>query len=211
MTLSSFNNIKNKNVTTASHNDDIEIIHDDNTNTYVVKDALHVYNSELDHHILWKKGTTLIVGDSMLNGLDETKLRNCKVRVYPGSSVEDMHYNITPLLRKQPSTVILHVGTNNTTRDNSHQIIEKLVNLKRFIVSQIPGVKLIISSLIRRYDDRNAQLTSDVTNTMLNSIGTDIIDNDNITRKHLGKKGHHMTPYGTGRLAMNIIKVLKSL
>ena len=147
------NNITNKDVNTAckpSQNDDIEIIHDDNTNTHVEKDALHVYNSEVDHRILWKKGTTLIVGDSMLNGLDESRLRNCNVHVYPGSSIEDMHYNITPLLPKQPSTVILHVGTNNSTRDNSHQIIEKLVNLKHFIVSQIPGVKLIISSLIQR-------------------------------------------------------------
>lgn len=175
------------------------------------KDPLNVYNGKTDNRILWKKGTTLIVGDSMLNGLDESRLKNCKVWPYSGSSIEDMHYNITPLLRKRPSTIILHVGTNNTTRDNSHQIIEKLTNLKQFILSYIPDARLIISSLIRRFDDDKAQLTSDVTNTMLHSVSDDIINNDNITRNHLGKRGHHMTPYGTGRLAMNIIKVLKSL
>ena len=206
-------NIKNTDVNNegkpSNNNDDIETIHDNNTNQE--RDALHVYNGKTDNRILWKKGTTLIVGDSMLNGLDESHLRNCKVRVYPGSSIEDMNYNIIPLLRKRPSTVILHIGTNNTTRDNSHQIIEKLKNLKQFILSQIPDVRLIISSLIQIYDDDKAQLTSDVTNTMLNSVSSDIINNDNISRNHLGKRGHHMTPYGTGRLAMNIIKVLKSL
>ena len=208
-------NIKNTDVKNegkpSNHYDDIEIIHEINTNLGEKRDALHVYNGKTDNRILWKKGTTLIVGDSMLNGLDESRLRNCKVRVYPGSSIEDMHYNIIPLLRKRPSTVILHIGTNNTTRDNSHQIIEKLANLKQLIISQIPDVRLIISSLIRRYDDDKAQLTSEVTNTMLHSVSDDIINNDNININHLGKRGHHMTPYGTGRLAMNIIKVLKSL
>ena len=188
-----------------------DIIKEHNIKHYIEKDALHVYENEADPSILWKKGTTLIVGDSMLNGLDETRLKNCKVRAYGGSSIEDLHYNLVPLLRKRPSTIILHTGTNNSTRDNSAQIIEKLINLKEFIISHTPHVKIIISSLIQRYDDTKAQLTSDITNTKLNTVGVDIIDNNNITRKHLGKKGHHMTPYGTGRLAMNIINTLKSL
>ena len=188
-----------------------DIIKGNNIKHYIENDALHVYENEVDPSILWKKGTTLIVGDSMLNGLDETRLKNCKVRAYGGSSIEDLHYNLVPLLRKRPSTIILHTGTNNSTRDNSAQIIEKLINLKEFITSHSPHVKIIISSLIQRYDDSKAQLTSDITNTKLNSVGVDIIDNNNITRKHLGKKGHHMTPYGTGRLAMNIINKLKSL
>ena len=188
-----------------------DITQKNNNKHYVKNDALHVYDNEADPTILWKKGTTLIVGDSMLNGLDETRLKNCKVRAYGGSSIEDLHYNLVPLLRKRPSTIILHTGTNNSTRDNSAQIIEKLINLKEFIISHTPHVKIIISSLIRRYDDAKAQLTSDMTNSKLNSVGIDIIDNNNITRKHLGKKGHHMTPYGTGRLAINIINTLKSL
>ena len=174
-------------------------------------DTLNAYTANPEHHTLWKKGTTLIIGDSMLHGLDETRLRNSKVRVCPGASIEDLHYHIIPLLRKRPSTVILHVGTNNSTRDTSAQITDKLINFKEFIMSKSPGIKVIISSLIQRYDDAKAQLTSCKTNTMLKSLDVEFIDNDNITREHLGKKGHHMTPYGTGRLAINIIKVLKSL
>ena len=69
---------------------------------------------------LWRKGTTLIAGDSILYGIDEKKIcQNGSVRVrvfFPGATVEDLKdYYIKPLLRKQPSKVILHVGTNNAS------------------------------------------------------------------------------------------------
>ena len=50
-----------------------------------------------------------------------------------------------------------------------------------------------------------------MTNKKLKGIGLEVIDNDKIGVQHLGKKGLHLTPYGTGRLAINYIKVLKSL
>ena len=89
-----------------------------------------MYNNKIDECDLWKPQTTLIVGDSMLYGLEESRLRNCKVRMFPGASIEDMHYNLIPLLRKKPTTIILHAGTNNCINNNSNEIIEKLLNLK---------------------------------------------------------------------------------
>ena len=38
----------------------------------------NIYKKPLNHEAIWRKGTTLIAGDSMLNGVDETKLRNTK-------------------------------------------------------------------------------------------------------------------------------------
>ena len=175
---------------------------------------MNVYQNNFDESALWNSRTTLIVGDSMLYGLDETRLKNCKVRVYSGASIEDMHYNLVPLLRKKPATIIIHTGTNNSTRDTSSEIIEKLLNLKEFILLQLPECKVIFSSLINRYDDAKAQLTTYRTNKKFESLenqGHHVINNSNIDRKHLGKKGHHMTPYGTSRLAMNFIRVLKTL
>ena len=183
---------------------------DNNRYTYF----MNVYQNNIDESALWNSRTTLIVGDSMLYGLDETRLKNCKVRVYSGASIEDMHYNLVPLLRKKPATIIIHTGTNNSTRDTSSEIIEKLLNLKEFILLQLPECKVIFSSLINRYDDAKAQLTTYRTNKKFESLenqGHHVINNSNIDRKHLGKKGHHMTPYGTSRLAMNFIRVLKTL
>ena len=41
----------------------------------------------------WKKGTTLLIGDSMLAGLREAKLsrnKKIKVRFFPGAKAEDL-------------------------------------------------------------------------------------------------------------------------
>ena len=176
-------------------------ISDENANI----DLMNVYQSNIDERGLWNNRTTLIVGDSMLYGLD------CKGRIYPGASIEDMHYNLVPLLRKKPATIILHTGTNNSTHNTSSEIIEKLVHLKEFILLQLPECKVIFSSLINRFDDAKAQLTTEVTNKRFKKLGHHVIDNSNINREHLGKKGHHKTPYGTSRLALNFIRILKKL
>ena len=55
-----------------------------------------ILNSIYDKPLsMWKYGTTLITGDSMLNGMDESRLKNEKVRIYPGASVDDMFFNIS--------------------------------------------------------------------------------------------------------------------
>ena len=83
--------------------------------------------------------------------------------------------------------------------------------VKEFILERLPNCKVIFSSPIYRFDDAKAQQTTLMTNKQFTSLGSDIIDNSNIETKHLGKKGLHMTPYGTARLAMNYIQVLKKL
>ena len=43
----------------------------------------------------WKKGTTLIVGDSILSGLEESKMsqkRLIKVRTFPGATIQDIKF-----------------------------------------------------------------------------------------------------------------------
>ena len=193
---------------TCKENRESERARDEKTKPHIINS---IYSKPLNTKALWKKGTTLIIGDSLLYGLDEQRLKNAKVRIYPGAGIEDMHYNILPLLRKKPTTVILHVGTNDCTSDNSAEITVKLLKLKNFILTTLPTCKIIFSSLIDRFDDANAQLTVKMTNENMEKRELNIIDNSNIIRTHLGKKGLHMNPNGTGRLALNIIKVLKSL
>ena len=54
----------------------------------------------------WPKNTTLIVGDSMISGIDQQRLLNkgriIKVRSFPGAAINDMHHYIKPLLKKPP-------------------------------------------------------------------------------------------------------------
>ena len=116
-----------------------------------------IYERRLEYTALWKKGTTLVVGDSMLYGIDETRLRSTKVSIFPGSTIKDMHFNIYPVLHKDPTNIFLVIGTNNI--DNSVQIAEKLSKLREYILSIIPSCLVIISSLINRYDHTKDQLT----------------------------------------------------
>ena len=65
----------------------------------------------------WKKGTTLIVGDSMLAGLREAKLsrsKRIKVHYFPGGKTDDFQTDLIPYLKKDPDNIIIHIGTNDS-------------------------------------------------------------------------------------------------
>ena len=61
----------------------------------------------------------IIVGDSILNGINEKGLsRNgniVKVRPHPGVTSEDLIDHIKPVSRRKPDIVVLHIGTNDLT------------------------------------------------------------------------------------------------
>ena len=169
----------------------------------------HLYKKPLPPEALWKEGTTLVIGDSMLGGIDEGRLRNTKVRSNPGASIEDMFFHITPYLRKKPSNIICHVGTNDTKSDDADTIMEKLVKLKEYIMARCPTANIVFSSLIVRRDDREAAKVVEETNRKLKHLDTPLMDNSNLTEDFLGRRGLHLNYSGTKRLAMNLIKVLR--
>ena len=77
-----------------------------------VKEKIPVLNSEQ-----WKKGTTLIVGDSILAGLREAKLsrsKRIKVRYFPVGKTEDLQYHLISYLKKESDNIIIHIGTNDS-------------------------------------------------------------------------------------------------
>ena len=74
----------------------------------------------------WPRNTILIIGDSMLNGIEEERLRryNVKVEAFPGSTIKDMYGFVSPFLCKKPSMIIIHVGTNDTPHKPSDIIVQ---------------------------------------------------------------------------------------
>ena len=92
------------------------------------KEKIHVLNSEQ-----WKKGTTLIVGDSMLAGLREAKLsrsKRIKVCYFPGGETEDLQHHLIPYLKKEPDNIIIHIGTNDSPYKTEYFIYKELVSPK---------------------------------------------------------------------------------
>ena len=151
-----------------------------------------------------------MTGDSIINGIDEKRLSkknsNVKVRCFNGALVEDMFYNLVPLMRKKPSALILRVGTNNTVSDSSKFILKKINSLISYMKINNPGCRIIISQPVRRTDNGKATLTLNNLNKLLAELDVDKIDNSNIDVSCLGKRGHHLNSIGTGKLALKFIK-----
>ena len=127
-----------------------------------------IYNS--DAHP-WPKNTILIAGGSMINGINEkrisTNFKSVKVKFFSGAMIEDMYFNLIPLIRKKPATLVLHAGTNNSSNEASFQIYNKLLNLVYFIKENNLNCHVVLSSPINRLDDGKAALIIKRLNSLL--------------------------------------------
>ena len=162
----------------------------------------------------WPKNTTLVTGSSIISGIEESRLRKyrAKVRSFPGAVIDDMYYYLMPLLKKKPSNIILHIGSNDAALNKtSDEIASEMENLKRFIEETLPTVKLFISCLVVRVDNTQANITLRQIDTNLKAVSPNIIINDNVDKSCLGKRGLHLNDKGSGRLAMNYISLMQSL
>ena len=159
--------------------------------------------------------TTIIIGDSMLNGIEENKLsmkhRNVKVRNFPGANIDDMSDYIKPILSRKPKNIILHIGTNDCINSTPGQIYAKIQNLTIAIKEKLPNANIIISSIINRKDNTKAQENVSQFNFILKSSNFNYIDNGNISHEHLGRRGLHLNKLGKGKFAINLINQLKTI
>ena len=132
-----------------------------------------------------------------------------KSTTFEVQKVDDMKHHVIPLLRKEPSSIIIHAGTNDASYLTSWKILDNLVTLKSISADKLPNCKVIISTPTLHTDDEKAALTvSQVTNHLL-QVDIDIIDNRNIKAITLGKKGLHLYPTGTSSLAKNLLSSIK--
>ena len=139
----------------------------------------------------WSAGTCLIVGDSMLTGIDEKRLsRNnqvVKVRDFRGATSDDLKHHLAPLLKKKPEHIILHTGTNDAVSKTSRQILDELLQLKQYIINTLPTCRVIVSRPTIRTDNGKAALTLSNFNKLLGQLQVHFIDNENIKEVHLGE------------------------
>ena len=188
----------------------------DNNTIRSKKDITHpsvIKSSDIETHA-WKKHTVLITGDSILNGIEEARMSkngNIKVRPFSGACIEDMKDYIKPLLKKQPSTVVLHIGTNNAPANTSSEIYHKILELRNQINKELPNAKVVISTPTIRIDQAKASLTVRKITEKLISENIETIDNSNIEANHLGRKGLHLNQRGNTQLAMNFISAFRKM
>ena len=138
----------------------------------------------------WTTNTILTSGDSIINRINEKRIsanfKSVKVRCFSGATIDDMYFNLIPLLRKKPAALVLHVGTNNLSNETSFQIYDILLNLVYFIKENHPNYHVVLSSPIDRLDDGKAALAIKRSNSLLSESPLDIIDSSDIGHSFLG-------------------------
>ena len=161
----------------------------------------------------WKKGFTLIFGDSAISGLIEKKIsrnRKIKVRYFPGAKIKDMYHYVIPLLKKKPENIILHVGTNDAPYKSDTDILKDLIDLKDFILEKSPSCKKITlsSPTVHTYRENAKKNNENLTNR-LKKQGIPYITHGHITHKHLYRDGLHLNSVGFSILAENFLSYIR--
>ena len=110
-----------------------------------------------------------------------------------------------------PDYVILHVGTNDAIDYKASAIAKKILQVKQFIKLRVPNCKVIISRLIKRHDNDNASRVIEEVIAQFQKLTIDMIGNENIEKKQLGKKGYHLNGFGLKKFAQNLIAGIRGL
>ena len=159
--------------------------------------------------------TIFVVGDSILNGIEEKMTngnKNVKIRFHSGAKIQDMYEHINDVVEKKPDCIILHVGTNDAKEKPSNQIVDEVLAFKNHVEKLVSKkCEIIISSLTPRIDDGKAGYTVRRFNEHLNQLKVHVLDNSNILVKDLGRKGLHLSKFGKLKLARNITNKVEEL
>ena len=137
---------------------------------------------------LWKKGTTLIMGDSIIAGLREYKMsqrKMIKVRSFPGARTNDMLFYSVPLLKKNPDKIIIHIGTNDAPHLCPDEMLQDLNKLRDMVLKYCPQSKIIISTPVLRTDKANSHENNIEFIHLLKNSRFDCIHHENILEEHI--------------------------
>ena len=162
----------------------------------------------------WLAGSCVIVGDSIITGIDEKKFsKNCSVNVHDfrGATLADINHHIIPILTKKPDVIILHVGTNESVSRISREVLDDLLQLNSAITKTLSNCQVIFLQPTLRVDNGKAAVTLHRLNEHFSELNLDVVNNSNIKVKHIGQKGLHLNPKGKGRLALNFIHKIRDL
>ena len=199
--------------------DDLIEINSENNNDVNPKDPSRdseTKNSSIDKAVIYKKikkKAVLKVGDSLLNGIEESKLstdRHIRVQPISGAKIKDISNNLDELIHNDLKTIILHVSINNTVEDTPEDIYNDLTSLKTKIEDKIPNCQVLISCLIRRSDNVKANKTAEKVKSFIKLAKLKFIENGNTTDKHLGRRGLHLNRNGNIIFARNLLNAIRS-
>ena len=171
--------------------------------------ANYLKNQSNSQNHPWKKGTTLIIGDSILSRLKEFKMftrKTIKVRTFPGVTIGDIKFFVVLHLRR----IVLRVGTNDAPHATPKEMLNAIKDLKSFIQKYAPEPKKIIFTPGLRVDKANANDVNQRYIELLKEAKLDCIFSDNIAESNNEQYGLHINESGSVILAKNLISGIRN-
>ena len=161
-----------------------------------------------------KKLKVLVVGDSQLRFVDESKLTNAprdvSVRFQPGMKIKQA---IKKASNSDNDVIIIHAATNDLQSTSPDQLSDDVINTLRQVQESNPKAHVAFSSILRRKDNHVLNTKSKKVNELLAEklalSGFDCIDNSNILFSNLWHDGLHVNEGGVRKLSGNMIKFTK--
>ena len=65
---------------------------------------------------------------------------------------------LKPVIRIEPESIVLHIGSNNLNKLSPKQVADSITNLRIQINEECPNTTIVISSILLRTDKPNLQL-----------------------------------------------------
>ena len=131
-----------------------------------------------------------------MNGVDGNLLSQKqleKVRQFPGEKVTDMYDHLKPISKRHPEFLILHIGISKYA---PNEIVNKVLALKRLVVSQNKECKVIISTLAIRVDSSKNGNAVEKVNENLKELNMPLVKIFNIVKENLGNRVLHLHEHG---------------
>ena len=162
-----------------------------------------------------EKKNVFIVGDSLVNGINERGLakqhEEVVIKAHGGATTRDMVDYIKPVLRKKPDVVILHTGTNDLTK--GVDTISQLEEISDLVTNdEKNNTELVISTVVTRGDRAGMSKRIANLNKRIKKFCAErnlqTIEHDNIDFSCLATKRLHLNKRGDSILANNFINFL---
>ena len=191
--------------------------HEPHTNFYRAQEELPTCTAPTQATKLQRKPHVTIVGDSMIRNVC-VKMDNTEVRKFTlsGARIEDVESRLTGIIgNSSPTTLIVHVGTNNLTGDNVDMLRQKYCNLIRKAKEACPEAEVVLSGMFKRYDvgylTTSVEKGNDTLQELCRAYTVKYIDNMLLPNKReyvLKGDGLHLTRTGAGILTEKYSKIV---
>ena len=160
---------------------------------------------------------TVIAGDSIIKHLQGWRLSDTNnhvvVKSFSGATIEDMEDYLKPVIRKEPESIVLHIGTNDLNKLSPKQVADSITNLSIQINEESPNTTIVtISSILLRTDKPNLATKATEANKLLTATCSKnkwkFVNHQSINQSCLNSRGLHLNRKGSSIVADNLRKLI---